>query len=95
MMDRDLPVISSDISVRELAERIASRDPAVTKHQGLLILDADENLVGIITRSDILRALENDGDGNKSVLDAGTCDVLVTYPDELLHDAAAKMLSAI
>ncbi len=92
MMDRDLPVISSDISVRELAERIARRDPAVTKHQGLLILDANENLEGIITRSDILRALEKDGEGNMSVLDAGTSDVLVTYPDELLHDAAAKML---
>ncbi|MGB7513162.1 MAG: chloride channel protein [Candidatus Acidiferrum sp.] len=92
MMDRDLPVISSDISVGELAERIARRDPTVTKHQGLLILDADENLRGIITRSDILRALERDGEGNMSVLDAGTCDVLVTYPDELLHDAAAKML---
>jgi CIC family chloride channel protein len=27
-----------------------------------------------------------------SVLDAGTRDVMVTFPDELLHDAAAKML---
>jgi CIC family chloride channel protein len=27
-----------------------------------------------------------------SVLEAGTSDVVVTYPDELLHDAAAKML---
>ena len=27
-----------------------------------------------------------------SVLDAGTRKVVVTYPDELLHDAAAKML---
>jgi CBS domain-containing protein len=27
-----------------------------------------------------------------SVLEAGTRDVVVTYPDELLHDAAAKML---
>ena len=92
MMDRELPVISAEISVRELAERIARRDSAVTKHQGLLILDADENLRGIITRSDILRALEKDGEGKMSVLEAGTRNVLVTYPDELLHDAAAKML---
>lgn len=92
MMDRELPMISSDLSVAELAERIARRDPAVSKHEGLLILDAIGNLEGIITRSDILRAFEKDGDGKMSVLEAGTRDVVVTYPDELLHDAAAKML---
>jgi chloride channel protein, CIC family len=92
VMDRDLPVISSDMCVGELAESIARRDPAVSKHEGLLILDADGNLEGIITRSDILRAFEKDSDGKMSVLDAGTRDVVVTHPDELLHDAAAKML---
>ena len=40
MMDRELPTISSDMSVGELAERIARRDPLVSKHEGLLILDA-------------------------------------------------------
>lgn len=92
MMDRELPTISSDMSVGELAERIARRDPEVSKHEGLLILDATANLEGVITRSDILRAFEKDSDGKMSVLDAGTRDVVVTYPDELLHDAAAKML---
>ena len=92
MMDRELPAISSDMSVGELAERIARRDPAVSKHEGLLILDANRDLQGVITRSDILRAFEKDSDGKMSVLDAGSCDVVVTYPDELLHDAAAKML---
>ncbi|HEY2455970.1 MAG TPA: chloride channel protein [Candidatus Acidoferrum sp.] len=92
MMDRDLPVIPNDISVGELAERIAKRDPSVTKHQGLFIVDAKGDLEAIITRSDILRALENDKNGETSVLNAGTRDVLVTYPDEPLHDAAAKML---
>jgi CIC family chloride channel protein len=92
MMDRELPTISSDMSVGELAERIARRDPLVSKHEGLLILDTSGNLEGVITRSDILRAFEKDTDGKMRVLDAGTRDVVVTYPDELLHDAAAKML---
>ena len=35
---------------------------------------------------------ETDSDGKLSVLDAGTRDVVVTHPEELLHDAAAKML---
>jgi chloride channel protein, CIC family len=92
MMDRELPTISSDMSVGELAERIARRDPLVSKHEGLLILDANGNLEGVITRSDILRAFEKDSEGKMSVLDAGTRKAVVTYPDELLHDAAAKML---
>jgi CBS domain-containing protein len=92
MMDRELPTISSDMSVGELAERIARRDPLVSKHEGLLILDANGNLEGVITRSDILRAFEKDSEGKMGVLDAGTRKVVVTYPDELLDDAAAKML---
>jgi len=92
MMDRELPTISNDMSIGELPERIARRDPLVSKHEGLLILDATGKLEGIITRSDILRAFEKDSDGKMSVLEAGTRDIVVTYPDELLHDAAAKML---
>jgi len=92
MMDRELPTISNDMSIGELPERIARRDPLVSKHEGLLILDATGKLEGIITRSDILRAFVKDSDGKMSVLEAGTRDIVVTYPDELLHDAAAKML---
>jgi len=92
MMDSEIPTISKNMSIGELAERIALRDPQVSKHDGLLIFSATGNLEGIITRSDILRAFEQDTNGKMSVLEAGTRDVVVTYPDELLHDAAAKML---
>jgi len=80
------------MSVAELAERIAGRDPQVSKHDGLVIVDAAGNLQGIITRSDLLKGFEQDSAGKMSVLEAGTRDVLVAYPDELLHDAATKML---
>ena len=83
------------MSVAELAEKISRRDPTLSKHEGLLILDGDGTLRGIITRSDILRAFEHDNEGRLSVLEAGTRDVVVTYPDELLHDAAAKCSAAI
>jgi len=39
-----------------------------------------------------MRALDNDPSGSMGVLDAGTRKVIVTYPDEVLHEAAAKML---
>jgi len=58
----------------------------------MFILDADHKLAGVITRGDVLRALDADPSGAATVLDAGTRDVVVTYPDESLHDASAKML---
>lgn len=91
-MDREVPTIPSDMRLGELARRIARHDPEVSRHQGMVLIDADGNLAGIITRSDVLRALETDPAGAMTVLDAGTREVVVAYPDELLHDASAKML---
>jgi CIC family chloride channel protein len=91
-MDKEPQTISSGTRIAELAERIAKHDPAVTRHQGLLVVDGDGSLDGIITRSDILRSLEQDPAGSMTVLEAGRRDVVVTYPDEMLHEASAKML---
>lgn len=91
-MDRDPAVISADMTLAELAERIGRRDPALTKHQALLIADEQGQLTGVITRGDILRVLDENPDPAMTVLEAGTRDVVVTYPDEVLYDAAARML---
>jgi CIC family chloride channel protein len=47
----------------------------------------------VITRSDVLSALEEEPSGTRTVLDASSRDVVVAYPDETLSDASAKMLS--
>lgn len=91
-MDQDVPSLPPDMTVGELADRIAHRDPVMCRHQGMFILDSDGKLIGVITRGDVMRALERDPSGTLSVLDAGTRDVIVTYPDESLHEASAKML---
>jgi CIC family chloride channel protein len=91
-MEQDVPKVPAVLTVGELADMIARREPSVSLHQGLLILDADGKLVGVITRGDVMRALETDPSGISTVLDAGTRDVVVTYLDETLHDASAKML---
>ncbi|MBV8097553.1 MAG: CBS domain-containing protein [Verrucomicrobia bacterium] len=56
-------------------------------------MDEQGRLAGMITRADIMRALRN-GKGEDTLLNAGSSDLVVTSPDELLSDAAAKMLSA-
>jgi len=91
-MDKEAPILPADMRVSELSDRIARRDPAVSRHQGMVILDSEGKLAGVITRGDVLRALDHDPKGAMSVLDAGTRNVIVTYPDELLHEASAKML---
>jgi len=91
-MDKEAQTIPSATTIAELAERIARHDPAVTRHQGLIVVSPDGSLEGIVTRSDILRSLEQDPTGNMTVRQAGCRDVVVTYPDETLHEASAKML---
>jgi CBS domain-containing protein len=91
-MDSAVPSLPLDMRVGELAERIAARDPEVNRHQGMVILDKDGKLAGIITRGDVLRALDQDPSGSMSVLEAGSRRLVVTYPDEVLHEASSKML---
>jgi CBS domain-containing protein len=93
-MSKDFDVVPANTRVAELAERITRHDPAVTKHQGVFILDPSGKLAGIITRADIMRAFEKDSSGNMSVLEAGSSNLAVTYQDEVLYDAAARMLRA-
>ena len=89
-MDREAPTIPATMTLNELADRIGSGDPEVSRHQGMLVLDGEGKLAGIITRGDVLRALEKNPSG--TVLDACSRNVVVTFPDETLHEASEKML---
>jgi chloride channel protein, CIC family len=91
-MDQDVPTLPAAMKVSELSDLIARRDPAVCRHQGMLILNSEGKVAGVITRGDVMRALDADPSGALTVLEAGSRDVVVTYPDEMLHDASAKML---
>jgi chloride channel protein, CIC family len=91
-MDQDVPTLPASMKVSELSDLIARRDPEACRHQGMFILDSEGRLAGVITRGDVMRALDADPTGVLTVLDAGTRDLVVTYSDETLHDASAKML---
>jgi CIC family chloride channel protein len=91
-MERELPTIPVNTTVGALAKRIGLHDPAVARHEALLILDDAGKLAGIITRGDLLRALDEDSSGAMTVQQAGTTRLVVTHPDELVSEAAAKML---
>jgi CIC family chloride channel protein len=92
VMDTDIPTVPHTMTVAELADHIASGDAFFLRHHALPIVDDAGNLSGIITRGDVLRALEEDQTGLRSVLEAGADEVITAYPDETLHDALMKML---
>ena len=92
-MEKSAPVVEAGTKVGQLADRIARHDPEVAKHDAMLIVDEAGKLTGVVTRGDILRALEKDSTGMIDVHDAGSTKLVVTYPDELVSEAAAKMLN--
>jgi CIC family chloride channel protein len=92
VMAQNVPTIHAKMKVTELSDRIARHDPQVIRHQALPVLDDDGRLCGIITRGDVVHALEEGADADTTVLDAGSRELVVTYEDEVLHEAVVKML---
>src|ERR1700722_9301242 len=62
-METELPVGGASAKVSAVAEGIDRHDPALTRHQALLVVDSTGKLAGILTRGDILRALDKDPSG--------------------------------
>ena len=92
VMDAQPPTIPTTMLLSELANRIAQHDRSLSRHHGLLIVDEQGRLAGIVTRSDILDALEAEAGASLTVLEAGSKELFVTFPDESLHEASLKML---
>ena len=91
VMDRNPPTVPAQMKVSELSDLIANGDPVLSHRQGTLIVDEDGKLAGIITRGDLVRALEKSPEGS-TVVEAGTQNLIVAFPDEILHDAVTRMV---
>jgi CBS domain-containing protein len=91
-MSKDVTSVPAAMTIAEVASRISQRDPLFVQHQGLPITAENGDLVGIITRGDILRSLERDPSGTQTVLQAGTSRLAVAYPEQSLFEAAEVML---
>jgi CBS domain-containing protein len=73
-------------------EATADREPTINFADGLPIAGSDGVLMGIVTQSDLLRAMENDPSGKTTVIEAGSSEPIVAFPDERVHDAMSRML---
>jgi CIC family chloride channel protein len=93
VMDKDVPMIPATTKLSEFSDRIADSNDKLNRRQGTLIVDAHNQLVGIITRGDVVRALRKNPAAEMTVADAGSTELTVAYPDEPLHRALTKMLN--
>jgi CBS domain-containing protein len=92
VMQRDVPSVPADMTVDALFARLAQHDPVLAPHYAWPIVDARGALTGVITRGDLVRAMERRSDPMPSVLDAGSSRPIVAYPDEVLEEAVDKMI---
>jgi chloride channel protein, CIC family len=92
VMRKDVQAIPPEMTVGEMAERMAQREPGYDITEGLPIASEDGRLVGIVTQGDLLRALEEDPAGRMAVSEAGTMNPVVAFPDELVYEALFRML---
>ena len=91
VMERDAPTLPEDQPLDAILRRLAAHDPVLGRRYAWPVVDAAGKLTGIVTRGDLVRMLERDGSGEMTVLEAGTRDLVVTYPDEMLEEAVDKM----
>jgi chloride channel protein, CIC family len=93
VMQHDVPTVSAETTVDALFGRLAAHDPALASHYAWPIVDRKGALVGMITRGDVVRAMERPADPMPSVLAAGGSPPITAFPDELLEEAVDRMIS--
>lgn len=92
VMDRNPPVARAGMTVAELSGLITQGDPMLSRRQGTIVVDETSRLVGIVTRGDLLRFLQAGTAASITLREVVGPNVAVTFPDETLHDAVARML---
>ncbi|HEY3280331.1 MAG TPA: chloride channel protein [Gemmatimonadales bacterium] len=92
VMETDVPVIPADLPVDGFFQRLADQDAVLGRRQDWPIVDDAGRLVGVITRGDLVRALDREESEEETLLDVASGGLVVAYPDELLEEATAKML---
>lgn len=76
--------LSEDISDLE------NRNKGKNIHAGFPIVNSDGKLLGLITYSDIVKALAN-GKGNSPIISIANANLIKGYPDEKLYDLVVRM----
>jgi len=88
VMTQAVETISKETKIADLADVFVS-----SHHHGLMVLDEEEKLWGIVTLTDLEQAIEKNRPETTTVSDIATSwpHLQVAYPDETMGDALARM----
>jgi len=92
VMDAKVATVPASLPLEGLFSRLVQEDPVIASQHAWPVVDEAGRLLAVITRGDMVRAMEREDFDTCTALDAGTRSLAVTHPDELLEEAAMKML---
>ena len=92
VMEKNVPTVPAGLAVDGLFQRLAEEDPIIARRQEWPVVDDAGRLVGLVTRGDLVRALEREDSDGETLLDLGSRQLVVAHADELLEEATAKMI---
>jgi CIC family chloride channel protein len=85
-MTRNFPTVPPTMSVRQLVTRLRR-----SGHHGFPVVNAKGEFVGVVTIADVEAAMTRGSRPDLTVDDIATKSVVVTYPDEYIHDVFVKL----
>jgi len=92
VMDANVATVPASLPLEGLFSRLVQEDPVMASQHAWPVVDDAGRLAAVITRGDMVRAMERDDFEQCTAADVGTHSVAVAYPDELLEEAAMRML---
>jgi CIC family chloride channel protein len=86
VMTRDFPSVPPTMLVHDLITKFEQ-----TRHHGFPVVNKNGEFVGVVTISDVEKAMSKGASPNLTVDDIASKSVIVAYPDEYIHDIFVKL----
>jgi CIC family chloride channel protein len=91
VMESHVPALQADTPLETVGRQLATHDPVLGHLHAWPVVNREGGLAGLVTRADLVKALQRSGAAGSTVADVAASPVIVTYTDELLEEAVAKM----
>jgi CIC family chloride channel protein len=85
-MTPDFPTVPPTMTIPELMDKLRR-----TGHHGFPVVNEKDELVGVVTITDVEAAMTKESPSALTVQDIASKSVVVAYPDEFIHDVFVKL----